>query len=1271
MITYWTFDRWGRQTGTVQDVLEAVHSDELNGEDSLTLTTPTCDLSKGDRIVWRDKFGEWHEHIVNDIKDEHADGALLSVVYCENSLAELYTDHIDDIRPSGVTAAVAMGRVLDGTRWSVGIVTVTGTASTTVYHASAREGVSKVVEAWGGEVSTTITVSGTGVSGRAVNLGRRGHDHGKRFEWSKDIQSVTREVLTDDVCTALYGYGKGLEAYDEDGELTGGYERRLKFGEVNGGLDYVADEDAKLLYGLPDGSGGIKHTFGRVIFEDCEDMDELLALTRAELDVRKHPQVSYTATVVDLADAGLDFEDVRTGDTVALIDHGLGERLQGRVLRVQRHLLDEGETVVTLGNLSRSITDELSRQLGLLNDIMAHTSAWDSSSSNTAEYVAAVLRSLNKVMNQTGGYVYMEPGEGIVTYDRPEDDDPTMVVKITGGGIGIANSRTSGGDWDWKTLIVSGHVAAELVTAVQIVAGFIGNVDGTYWDLDSGVLNISGSDTLAGETVSSVLTGMEDETKARKATYGVCSTAADAQAKTVTCANFALYTGATVTVRFNNGNTHSSPTLNVNGTGTIAVKGNTGAALTEGEWSLSAGATIPFTYDGSHWRMADVGSSVPVAGHNLLVNCLTLDSWKRETNVACRWDDDRGMWAVDISDYSSSYYGIYQDLVLDPNTEYTLSVTGLTVDSPTMLCVGLYDSSSRGWPTTGAKAFGTTVERLSMTVATGATNVYCRVYLYVQYDANGGNVGYFVNPKLEVGRKATPWEQPVNASTYGYCDSMGSNRTYAVVCDGFELYDGAEVTVYFDIDHGGYYFNLNVNGSGSKPVMVAGAASSDTNNLVFCAGTVLGFSYSAGAWWLQDSPGSVSGECLTAHGTQTKVVTVDGGSFFYMKGTTLTMRGTEYSDYASGLLKLNVGNISSAAYGVYLDGAATSSSNKLTWDLLTTLTFSYDGAHWHFVSRSDASKTATNHLHFDTNTGLKIAASSPETATTYQQMTATSTGYYIAGVLRNLLNAAGMKLFDSSGNESAVFTDSLIELAKNSASAVIKMCAGRLSISHGTSSGWGTGESRIESEDNIRMRGHVTSTDGTQVGVGRIELGGSYLNMDGINAGVMIVADSDPENTCSDGRPHSASIHVDGGGAVSGASSSTSVGSSQSVSMFAARDEYYVIGDPDVESSSDTKSISNATDTTICSITLDPGVWLINSYLHFASNSSGRRGGGLTANSSDACDHAWAPANGAATSCDMLHHRTIDTQTTYYLRAYQSSGGSLSVSGSIIANRLT
>ena len=40
--------------------------------------------------------------------------------------------------------------------------------------------------------------------------------------------------------TALYGYGSGLAATDESGEETGGFTRKITFGEVNGGMNYVA-----------------------------------------------------------------------------------------------------------------------------------------------------------------------------------------------------------------------------------------------------------------------------------------------------------------------------------------------------------------------------------------------------------------------------------------------------------------------------------------------------------------------------------------------------------------------------------------------------------------------------------------------------------------------------------------------------------------------------------------------------------------------------------------------------------------------------------------------------------------------------------------------------------------------------------------------------------------------------------------------------------------------------------------------------------------------
>lgn len=58
--------------------------------------------------------------------------------------------------------------------------------------------------------------------------------------------------------------------------------------------------------------------------------------------------------------------------------------------------------------------------------------------------------------------------------------------------------------------------------------------------------------------------------------YGISSTAAGTAAKTVTVENFVesldeLEAGTTINVKFTNANSASSPTLNVNGIGAIAI----------------------------------------------------------------------------------------------------------------------------------------------------------------------------------------------------------------------------------------------------------------------------------------------------------------------------------------------------------------------------------------------------------------------------------------------------------------------------------------------------------------------------------------------------------------------------------------------------------------------------------------------------------------------------------------------------------------------------
>ena len=81
--------------------------------------------------------------------------------------------------------------------------------------------------------------------------------------------------------------------------------------------------------------------------------------------------------------------------------------------------------------------------------------------------------------------------------------------------------------------------------------------------------------------------------------YGVCSTAADTAAKTISVnSSFSLTTGVLVTVTFSNAITVANSTLNVNSKGakTIRYRDNNIPAN-----AIEANSTYTLVYDGTYW----------------------------------------------------------------------------------------------------------------------------------------------------------------------------------------------------------------------------------------------------------------------------------------------------------------------------------------------------------------------------------------------------------------------------------------------------------------------------------------------------------------------------------------------------------------------------------------------------------------------------------------------------------------------------------------------
>ncbi|NHM15798.1 hypothetical protein GMI69_03810 [Eggerthellaceae bacterium zg-887] len=311
----------------------------------------------------------WREHVVVRT-DEPLEG--LCSVCAESSLCELLDDFIEEQHLVSRTAAQALAVALAPTRWSVTSCNVTGTAGCVLYHVNALWALRRIAEVWGGEVEPVITVADGRVATRSIRFRQQlGSWRGLRFTYGKNMAGCTRTVLEQDVYTALYGFGAGLPLTDEDGRYTGGYRKKLTFGEVNGGINRVGDESARLVWGRWNADRTAKvHSFGSVVFSDCDDPTKLLALMRKALVDAVRPKVSYEIDV-----AALDGGACGLGDEVAVIDASRTPkwRLKARVVKRVRTFGDAVICRVTIGTVQQvdyAVTSVLAADVAALqNDV--------------------------------------------------------------------------------------------------------------------------------------------------------------------------------------------------------------------------------------------------------------------------------------------------------------------------------------------------------------------------------------------------------------------------------------------------------------------------------------------------------------------------------------------------------------------------------------------------------------------------------------------------------------------------------------------------------------------------------------------------------------------------------------------------------------------------------------------------------------------------------------------------------------------------------------
>lgn len=462
-------DNTGKLKREIETLEDPYWHEKLNGLNVLEFTTLDRDIKNKDRVVFQDELGIWHEFIVESIDDTHEDVFM----YCEDSFYETRGDYIDDRRFVNANFSTVAQAVMSYTRWKLKIIDDIGTGTVNFYHTDVKTAVFEDMQnKFNFDIKTYVEITNSRISQRVIELRKqRGHNNGKRFTYNKDITSISRTIDSTEFCTALYAYGKGEETEN------GGYGRRIDLSQVNNGKKYVENLKAKEQFGKHV-NGKREHIFATYIFEDIDDRQKLLEQAKKKLEELSEFKVTYKCDVLVLNKLLEDraHEGIELGDTVAVIDKDINIRVLARVVERKSYLNSTKADEIVLGNF---IEDYATQQAKIKSDLKSISNTINEQGQaitdlKNFDFYASIVQELNDRINATGGYVYIsKDGQGLITYDKPIDKNPTKAIQLKGGAIRIANSKKSDGTWNWTTFGTGDGFTADVINAGTLNANLV------------------------------------------------------------------------------------------------------------------------------------------------------------------------------------------------------------------------------------------------------------------------------------------------------------------------------------------------------------------------------------------------------------------------------------------------------------------------------------------------------------------------------------------------------------------------------------------------------------------------------------------------------------------------------------------------------------------------------------------------------------------------------------------------------------------------------
>lgn len=322
-------------------VYELIH-DEASHELDAEIDVKYC-AEPGEYLGFFDIDHHFRLFAIDKADDDDKRGVTV-ITATDSAVAQLAHSIVPEARMETATAQQAAEAVLAGSSFTLGLVTLKEeTRALSLYMTNRWKALRDIAVQYQVRVTPYYEIVDSEIAGRRVDVTERTSEYrGLLFEGASGTSQiyVTRSGIP---ITRMYGYGKATGEEDPPTCVT---FADVVWSRANGdpadkpaGQAYIDDPDAD----------------SADVWEDAyndkyeEDPARLLESTWAELEKRRRPKVSGTATAADLEDIpGHEHRIVRLHDKV-VVRTKRGEDVEAAVIGIKRNYLRPGLTKITVG----------------------------------------------------------------------------------------------------------------------------------------------------------------------------------------------------------------------------------------------------------------------------------------------------------------------------------------------------------------------------------------------------------------------------------------------------------------------------------------------------------------------------------------------------------------------------------------------------------------------------------------------------------------------------------------------------------------------------------------------------------------------------------------------------------------------------------------------------------------------------------------------------------------------------------------------------------